>query len=447
MASIDDIIARLGGPDAAARLTGVGLEAIRKWRQARAVPSKHWPAVVAATGLTLSDLSSDAAPEEMPEVPAGATAVLVLADGGVFWGVGFGAHTQSRVGELCFNTGMTGYQETLTDPSYAGQIITFTFPHIGNVGTNAEDGEATNVAALGLIVKQDITDPSNWRSTATLDAWLKTRDVPGLAGVDTRALTLRIRDGGPPTAVLSFPADGKFDLAALRAQAAGWPGLEGMDLAKQVSCTQSYGWTEGTWAWPDKHVALEPAHHVVAVDYGAKRNILRCLAAAGCKVTVVPADATVEDILRHEPDGVFLSNGPGDPAATGTYAVPAIQGVLEKGVPVFGICLGHQLLALALGAKTYKLEQGHRGANQPVKDLATGKVEITAQNHGFAVDDKSLPEGVRITHTSLFDGSNEGIACDAKRAFSVQYHPEASPGPTDSHHLFKRFVDMMGEKV
>ena len=443
MASIDDIIARLGGPEAAARLTGVGLEAIRKWRQARAVPSKHWPAVVAATGLTLSDLSSDGVPEDTPDVPLGATAALVLADGSVFWGVGFGAHATARVGELCFNTGMTGYQETLTDPSYAGQIITFTFPHIGNVGTNPEDGEATNVAALGLIVKQDITDPSNWRSTATLDAWLKARDVPGLAGVDTRALTLKIRDGGPPSAVLSYPADGKFDLSALRAQASAWPGLEGMDLAKQVSCTQSYGWTEGTWAWPDKHVALEPTHHVVAVDYGAKRNILRCLAAAGCKVTVVPADATADDILRHQPDGVFLSNGPGDPAATGAYAVPAIKGVLDKGVPVFGICLGHQLLALALGATTYKLEQGHRGANQPVKDLTTGKVEITAQNHGFAVDDKSLPEGVRITHTSLFDGSNEGIACDAKRAFSVQYHPEASPGPTDSHHLFKRFVEMM----
>ena len=450
MASIDEIIARLGGPEAAARLTGVGLEAIRKWRQARAVPSKHWQAVVAATGLTFADLSSEAAPEAMVTddvVPAGATAVLVLADGGVFWGVGFGAHTSSRVGELCFNTGMTGYQETLTDPSYAGQIITFTFPHIGNVGTNNEDAEATNVAALGLIVKQDITEPSNWRSAATLDAWLKARDVPGLAGVDTRALTLRIRDGGPPSAVLCYPADGKFDLAALLAQAVGWPGLEGMDLAKQVSCTQSYGWTEGTWAWPDKHVALAPAHHVVAVDYGAKRNILRCLVAAGCKVTVVPADATAEDILRHQPDGVFLSNGPGDPAATGVYAVPAIQGVLDRGVPVFGICLGHQLLALALGAKTYKLEQGHRGANQPVKDLATGKVEITAQNHGFAVDDESLPEGVRITHRSLFDGSNEGIACDGRRAFSVQYHPEASPGPTDSHHLFHRFVEMMGKGV
>ena len=332
MASIDDIIARLGGPEAAARLTGVGLEAIRKWRQARAVPSKHWQAVVAATGLTLSDLSADAVPDDVLEgPPAGATAVLVLADGSVSWGIGFGAHVASRVGELCFNTGMTGYQETLTDPSYAGQIITFTFPHIGNVGTNKEDAEATNVAALGLIVKQDVTEPSNWRSVATLDAWLKARDVPGLAGVDTRALTLRIRDGGPPTAVLSYPADGKFDLAALRAQAVAWPGLEGMDLARQVSCTQSYGWSEGTWAWPDRHVALDPTHHVVAVDYGAKRNILRCLAAAGCKVTVVPADATAEDILRHEPDGVFLSNGPGDPAATGVYAVPAIQGVLDIG--------------------------------------------------------------------------------------------------------------------
>ncbi|MDT7950655.1 MAG: glutamine-hydrolyzing carbamoyl-phosphate synthase small subunit [Acetobacteraceae bacterium] len=460
MASIDDIIARLGGPEAAARLTGVGLEAIRKWRQARAVPSKHWQAVVAATGLSLADLSGDAAPEEAPATtgdtgaPPGATAVLVLADGGVFWGVGFGAQSAGRVGELCFNTGMTGYQETLTDPSYAGQIITFTFPHIGNVGTNGEDAEATNVAALGLVVKQDITEPSNWRATATLDAWLRARNVPGLSGVDTRALTLRVRDGGPPTAVLCYPADGKFDLAALRAQAASWPGLEGMDLAQQVSCTQSYQWSEGVWAWPDRHVAPEPTRHVVAVDYGAKRNILRCLASAGCRVTVVPADATADDILRHRPDGVFLSNGPGDPAATGAYAVPAIQGVLDKGLPLFGICLGHQLLALALGAKTYKLEQGHRGANQPVKDLATGKVEITAQNHGFAVDEKSLPEGVRVTHVSLFDGSNEGIACDAKRAFSVQYHPEASPGPTDSHHLFHRFMAMMdgqaqsaGEKV
>ena len=445
MATIDEIIARLGGLDAAARLTGVGQEAIRKWRQARAVPSKHWAAVVAATGLTLGDLApdepaTDAGPHS---VPTGATAALVLADGAVFWGKGFGAHASSRVGEVCFNTGMTGYQETLTDPSYAGQLITFTFPHIGNVGANAEDNEAINVAALGLIVKQDVTEPSNWRATSALEGWLQARDVPGLAGVDTRALTLRIRDGGPPHGVLAYPADGRFDLAALRAQALAWPGLEGMDLARQVSCTQSYAWTEGTWAWPDRHLTPTPAHHVVAVDYGAKRNILRCLAAAGCRVTVVPATATAEDILQHAPDGVFLSNGPGDPAATARYAVPAIKGVLDQGVPVFGICLGHQLLALALGGRTYKLDRGHRGANQPVKDLATGRVEITAQNHGFAVDDESLPEGIRVTHRSLFDGSNEGIACDGRRAFSVQYHPEASPGPADSHHLFRRFVGMM----
>ena len=447
MANIDDIIARLGGSEAAARLTGVGLEAIRKWRQAKAVPSKHWPAVSAATGMSLAELARENWGAEDPAEegpPLGATAALVLADGAVLWGRGFGAHTTGRTGEVCFNTGMTGYQETLTDPSYAGQLITFTFPHIGNVGATAEDDEATNVAALGLIVKQDVTEPSNWRSQGTLDAWLRARDVPGLAGADTRALTLRIRDGGPPHGVLCFPADGRFDLPALRAQAQAWPGLEGMDLARQVSCTQSYDWTEGTWAWPGRHIAADTKHHVVAVDYGAKRNILRCLAAAGCKVTVVPATATTDDILRHQPDGVFLFNGPGDPAATGAYAVPAIQGVLERGVPVFGICLGHQLLALALGGRTYKLDRGHRGANQPVKDLATGKVEITAQNHGFAVDDKSLPAGVRVTHTSLFDGSNEGIVCDDRRAFSVQYHPEASPGPTDSHHLFHRFVKMMG---
>ncbi len=450
MADIDDIIARLGGPEAAARLTGVGLEAIRKWRQARAVPSKHWPAVIAATGLGLIDLApTEFVSESSPDAPPnGATAVLVLATGEVFWGTGFGACNQGRAGEVCFNTGMTGYQETLTDPSYAGQIITFTFPHIGNVGTNPEDSEATNVAALGVITKQDLTDPSNWRATAPLAAWLHTHGIPGIAGIDTRALTLRIRDGGPPHGVLCYPEDGRFDLDALQQQARAWPGLEGMDLARQVSCTQSYTWTEGTWAWPDHHVAPElrddqPRQHVVAVDYGAKRNILRCLAAAGCRVTVVPATATPEDILRHAPDGVFLSNGPGDPAATAHYAVPAIQAVLDKRIPVFGICLGHQLLALALGAKTYKLAQGHRGANQPVQDLASGKVEITAQNHGFAVDDATLPEGVTITHKSLFDGSNEGIACPAKRAFSVQYHPEASPGPADSHHLFYRFVAMM----
>ena len=447
MPSVDDILAHLGGSDAAARLTGVGLEAIRKWRQARAIPSKHWAAIVAATGLAFADLqpsqSSTPMPQSEPQ-PSGATAALVLADGSVFWGRGFGAHSDGRVGELCFNTGMTGYQETLTDASYAGQIITFTFPHIGNVGTNPGDMEAINPAALGLVVKQDVTEPSNWRSVQPLDGWLRVQNLPGLSGVDTRALTLRIRDGGPPTAVIAFPQDGKFDLTALQAQAQAWPGLEGMDLAKQVSCTQSYEWDEGVWSFEHGFQQQQaPRFHVVAVDYGAKRNILRSLASAGCRVTVVPADATAADILRHKPDGVFLSNGPGDPAATGVYAVPAIQGVLEAKVPVFGICLGHQLLALALGARTYKLDRGHRGANQPVKELATGRVEITSQNHGFAVADDSLPEGVRITHTSLFDGSNEGIACDGKRAFSVQYHPEASPGPSDSAHLFRRFTAMM----
>ena len=380
---------------------------------------------------------------EQTDVPPGATAVLMLADGTALWGVGFGAHHAGQPAELCFNTGMTGYQETLTDPSYAGQIITFTFPHIGNTGTTAQDLEASTIAARGVVVKQTITDPSNWRSTAPLDQWLRTQNVPGIGGLDTRAITHRIRDGLPPTGVLSFPANGRFDLPALHALAAGWPGLDGMDLAREVSCTQSYVWSEGLWAWPGTYDAPPPRHHVVAVDYGAKRNILRSLVAAGCRVTVVPAQSTADDILRHEPDGVFLSNGPGDPAATGTYAVPAIQGVLAARIPVFGICLGHQLLALALGARTYKLDRGHHGANQPVKELSTGRVEITSQNHGFAVDDNSLPPGVRITHTSLFDGSNEGIASDAHRAFSVQYHPEASPGPADSQHLFHRFTALM----
>ena len=448
MSSVETIVERLGGPEAAARLTGVGLEAIRKWRQARVIPSKHWSAIVAATGLSFADLQPSSAKSpamtQPDDVPAGATAVLVLADGTVFWGRGFGAHSTGRVGEICFNTGMSGYQETLTDPSYAGQIVTFTFPHIGNVGTNPGDMEAINPAALGLVVKQDVTEPSNWRSAQTLNAWLVSHGLPGLAGTDTRALTLRIRDRGAPNGVLAYPADGRFDIAALRAQAEGWPGLEGMDLARGVSCTQSYAWSEGTWSHEHGFAhAGDLKHHVVAVDYGAKRNILRSLVSAGCRVTVVPATATAEDILRHAPDGVFLSNGPGDPAATASYAVPAIQGVMEANIPVFGICLGHQLLALALGARTYKLARGHRGANQPVKDLATGKVEITSQNHGFAVDDASLPEGVSVTHTSLFDGSNEGIACPSRRAFSVQYHPEASPGPSDSAPLFHRFTTMM----
>jgi carbamoyl-phosphate synthase small subunit len=461
--SIDHIIARMGGADAAARLTGVGTEAVRKWRQSRAIPSRHWPAVIAATGLTMADLrivrpeqanamQADAAMHGATMhngtgiVPTGATAVLVLADGTLFWGRGFGAQTQAvaSVGEVCFSTGMTGYQETLTDPSFAGQIITFTFPHIGNVGTNTEDLEATTIAARGLVVKQDITEPSNWRSAQKLEGWLRSQGITGIAGVDTRALTIRIRDSGAPTGVLAYPANGNFDLAALQEQAGAWPGLEGMDLAQQVTCRQTYSWDETAWAWPTGFGRQEaPRHHVVAVDYGAKRNILRCLASAGCRVTVVPATATGDDILRHDPDGVFLSNGPGDPAATGLYAVPALRQVLDSGVPIFGICLGHQLLALALGAKTYKMERGHRGANQPVKDLATGKVEITSQNHGFAVDADSLPANAKVTHVSLFDGSNEGIASTDRPAFSVQYHPEASPGPSDSHYLFHRFVGMM----
>jgi carbamoyl-phosphate synthase small subunit len=449
--SVDQIIERLGGAEAAARLTGVSTEAVRKWRQTGSIPSRHWPSVIAVTGLTLAELSRIPTPEPASsEAPPGeANAALVLADGAVFWGRGFGAHSldPAPVGEVCFNTGMTGYQETLTDPSYAGQIITFTFPHIGIVGANPEDIEAGTIAARGAVVKQDITEPSNWRAAQPLDAWMRAQGVVGIAGVDTRALTLRIRDGGPPSGVLAFPADGRFDLDALRARAAAWPGLEGMDLAREVSCRQTYTWDETVWAWPAGSARQEaPRHHVVAVDYGAKRNILRCLASAGCRVTVVPATATAEDILRHRPDGVFLSNGPGDPAATAAYAVPAIQGVLDSGVPLFGICLGHQLLALALGARTYKLDRGHRGANQPVKDLETGRVEITSQNHGFAVDGESLPATARVTHVSLFDGSNEGLACTDRPAFSVQYHPEASPGPSDSQHLFWRFVTMMEER-
>jgi len=456
--NVDEVIDRLGGAEAAAHLTGVSTEAVRKWRQARAIPSRHWQAVISATGLDLSDLSGAASipqagtgvRETAADVPDGATAALVLGDGTVFWGRGFGANTAdpAPVGEVCFNTGMTGYQETLTDPSYAGQIITFTFPHIGNVGTNAEDVEATTIAARGLVVKQDITEPSNWRAAQHLEAWLRVRGVPGIAGVDTRALTVRIRDGGAPNGVLAHPADGGFDIPGLQAQAAAWPGLEGMDLAKEVSCRQTYEWDETRWAWPEgTGRQTAPRFHVVAVDYGAKRNILRCLASVGCRITVVPATATAEDILRHAPDGVFLSNGPGDPAATAEYAVPAIRGVLNAGVPLFGICLGHQLLALALGAKTFKLDRGHRGANQPVKDLVTGRVQITSQNHGFAVDPETLPASAKVTHVSLFDGSNEGLACEDLPAFSVQYHPEASPGPSDSFYLFERFVGMMERRA
>ena len=379
--------------------------------------------------------------------PPGATGALVLADGTVLWGRGIGAQG-SAVGEVVFNTAMTGYQEVLTDPSYAGQIITFTFPHIGNVGTNAEDVETTTPAARGCLLRADVTDPANWRSSRHLDAWLKSFGIVGLAGIDTRALTRRIRDGGAPNGTIVHATDGQLDLAAAWAQASKWPGLEGMDLAKDVTCRQTYAWDEAEWTLGKGYGRQEaPRFHVVALDFGAKRNILRCLAASGCRVTVLPATATADEVLALRPDGVFLSNGPGDPAATGEYAVPTIRGVLEAGKPLFGICLGHQMLALALGAKTYKMATGHRGANHPVKALATGKVEITSQNHGFAVDEASLPAGIAVTHRSLFDGSVEGLAVEGRPVFSVQYHPEASPGPQDAHYLFERFVALMEGKV
>ncbi|MQT11087.1 glutamine-hydrolyzing carbamoyl-phosphate synthase small subunit [Segnochrobactrum spirostomi] len=377
------------------------------------------------------------------------TALLVLADGTVIEGTGIGA-TGIAVAEVCFNTAMTGYQEILTDPSYAGQIVTFTFPHIGNVGTNDEDIETVNAASAsgvrGIVLKTDITAPSNYRASRAFDRWLAARGIIGISGVDTRALTALIREKGMPNAVIAHSPDGTFDLPALKAQAAAWSGLEGLDLAKDVTGGQTYGWDETTWVWDKGYGRQEaPRHHVVAVDYGIKRNILRLLAENGCKVTVVPATATAEDILAHKPDGVFLSNGPGDPAATGDYAVPAIRGVVDAGLPVFGICLGHQMLGLALGGKTVKMHQGHHGANHPVKDHTTGKVEITSMNHGFALDRDSLPPEVEETHVSLFDGSNCGVRLKDKPVFSVQYHPEASPGPRDSHYLFRRFVDLIDE--
>jgi len=376
----------------------------------------------------------------------GYTGVVVLADGSVFWGHGLGAEGDT-VGEVCFNTSMTGYQEILTDPSYAGQIISFTFPHIGNVGTNLEDIETQGIAARGLILRAPITAPSNFRSHAHLDDWLKLRALVGISGIDTRAMTRRIRDLGAPNGVVAHRHDGRFDLAALHAKAKNWPGLEGMDLAAEVSCRQTYTWDETRWVLGKGYGRqTAPKYHVVAVDYGIKRNILRCLADAGCRVTVVPGNATVEDVMRHKPDGVFLSNGPGDPAATGLYAVPVIKALIDSGKPVFGICLGHQMMALALGGKTRKMERGHRGANHPVKDMETGKVEITSQNHGFCVIEDSLPNNVVRTHVSLFDGSNEGLKLTDRPVFSVQYHPEASPGPQDSHYLFDRFVKLMEQQ-
>ncbi len=376
------------------------------------------------------------------------TACLALADGTVFYGQGFGA-TGYTVAELVFNTSMTGYQEIMTDPSYAGQIVTFTFPHIGNVGTTAEDDETAAPVAAGMVVKWEPTDPSNWRATSDLDSWLRAKGRIGIGGLDTRRLTRAIRQQGAPHAALAHDPDGNFDLAALVAKARAWVGLEGLDLAKDVTCAQSYRWDEMRWAWPQGHVKRTgPGLRVVAIDYGAKRNILRCLASAGCEVTVLPATATTEDVLAHKPEGVFLSNGPGDPAATGKYAVPMIQGILAQSLPIFGICLGHQMLALALGAKTVKMNHGHHGANHPVKDMDTGKVEITSMNHGFTVDSQTLPKGVIETHISLFDGSNCGIRVAGQPVFSVQFHPEASPGPQDSMYLFERFAaDMRSRRA
>lgn len=371
------------------------------------------------------------------------TALIALADGQLFYGKGFGA-TGETVAELVFNTSMTGYQEIMTDPSYAGQVVTFTFPHIGNTGVTDEDIEGATPAASGMVVKWDPTEPSSWRATGDLHDWLIKNGRIGVGGVDTRRLTRAIRQQGAPHVAIAYNPDGIFNIEALVKKARDWSGLVGLDLAKDVTCAQSYRWDEMLWAWPDGYKTREGAGlKVVAVDFGAKRNILRCLASAGCEVTVLPATATAEDVLAHKPDGVFLSNGPGDPAATGVYAVPMIKGVLATDLPVFGICLGHQMLALALGAQTIKMNHGHHGANHPVKDTETGKVEITSMNHGFAVDSQTLPAGVIETHISLFDGSNCGIRMADKPVFSVQHHPEASPGPQDSYYLFERFADAM----
>ncbi len=383
----------------------------------------------------------------MSELLPGVTGVLVLANGTVLQGIGVGAEG-SALGEVCFNTAMTGYQEILTDPSYMAQIIAFTFPHVGNVGTNLEDLEqmsgAAETAARGAIFRDVPTAPANWRADSDLDSWMKRRGVVGLAGVDTRALTRVIRETGMPHGVIAHSPEGRFDILALKAKAAAWTGLEGLDLAKDATCTQAFTYAEGLYGWPEGYAKPGPTRFkVVVMDFGVKRNILRSLVSMGAEVTVVPASTSAEDILARKPDGVMLSNGPGDPAATGVYAVPEIRKLVASGVPVFGICLGHQMMALALGAKTVKMEQGHHGANHPVKDLTTGKVEIVSMNHGFTVDRDSLPAGVEETHISLFDGTNAGLGLKGKPVFSVQHHPEASPGPTDSLYLFQRFADLM----
>ena len=382
------------------------------------------------------------------ELLPGVTGVLVLANGTVLQGVGVGA-TGDTVGEVCFNTALTGYQEILTDPSYMSQIVAFTFPHMGNVGVNVEDIEqmsgSAETAARGAIFRDVPTAPANWRSEGDLDTWMKRRGVIGLAGVDTRALTRSIRENGMPHGVIAHSPTGEFDIPALIEKAKAWAGLEGLDLAKDASCLQPFVYDEGLWDWPEGYAkpASEPKYEVVVLDYGVKRNILRALTSIGARVTVVPAKTTAEDVLARKPDGVLLSNGPGDPAATGEYAVPEIKKLVESGVPVFGICLGHQMMARALGAKTVKMDQGHHGANHPVKDVTTGKVEIVSMNHGFTVDSESLPAQVQETHVSLFDGTNAGIALKDRPVFSVQHHPEASPGPTDSLYLFERFAGYM----
>ena len=370
-------------------------------------------------------------------------AVLVLEDGTVFHGKGLGAFGQT-LGEVCFNTSMTGYQEILTDPSYAGQIITFTFPHIGNVGTNDEDVESRLTWCRGLVLREDMTPPANWRARGALDRWLKDRNLIGIAGVDTRRLVSRIRDRGAPKGCLAFAWDGRYDIAHLQSAAAQWPGLEGMDLTGEVSCVEPYEWIETPWSIEDGYGWVRVANrHVVCVDYGAKHNILRCLAGLGCRVTVVPARSSAASILALRPNGIFLSNGPGDPSATSVFAVPVIRELLGSGLPIFGICLGHQLLALALGARTIKMHLGHRGGNHPVQDLASGRVQITSHNHGFVVPRESLPPCLEETHTSLFDGSLEGMRMKDWPVFSVQFHPEASPGPQDSHSLFEQFANLM----
>ncbi|TBN39982.1 carbamoyl-phosphate synthase small subunit [Paracoccus subflavus] len=375
------------------------------------------------------------------------TGCLALADGTVFYGQGFGAAGEV-VAELVFNTAMTGYQEIMTDPSYASQIVTFTFPHIGNTGITPEDDEAPDPVASGIVVRWDPTDPSNWRAAGDLPGWMARRGRIGIGGVDTRRLTRAIRQQGAPHVVLAHDPDGNFDIAAMVAKARDWTGLIGLDLAREVTCRQSYRWDQGAWEW-GKGFGTSPESKpfkVVALDYGAKRNILRSLVAFGADVTVLPATATADEVLAHDPEGVFLSNGPGDPAATGAYAVPMIQGLLDRDLPIFGICLGHQMLALALGARTVKMGHGHHGANHPVRDVQTGKVEITSMNHGFAVDSQTLPAGVVETHVSLFDGSNCGIRVQDKPVFSVQYHPEAAPGPQDSLYLFRQFADSMRDR-